>query len=63
MNIFKDQKEGFYLDIGCGHPIKKITLTLLNKKVERINIDLDVDNIDLFKFYRKKEHNLANRSF
>ena len=22
LNIFKNQKKGFYLDIGCGHPIK-----------------------------------------
>ena len=60
LNIFKDQKEGFYLDIGCGHPIKNNNTYLLNKKGwNGINIDLDVDNIDLFNSYRKKDVNLA----
>ena len=60
LNIFKDQKEGFYLDIGCGHPIKNNNTYLLNKKGwSGINIDLDVDNIDLFNSYRKKDVNLA----
>ena len=60
LNIFKDQKEGFYLDIGCGHPIKNNNTYLLNKKGwNGINIDLDVDNIDLFNSYRKKDVNLT----
>ncbi len=60
LNIFKDQKEGFYLDIGCGHPIKNNNTYLLNKKGwSGINIDLDVDNIDLFNSYRKKDVNLT----
>ena len=60
LNIFKNQKKGFYLDIGCGHPIKNNNTYLLNKKGwSGINIDLDEENIDLFNSYRKKDVNLA----
>ena len=60
LDIFKNQKQGFYLDIGCGHPIKNNNTYLLNKKGwSGINIDLDEDNIDLFNSYRKKDINLA----
>ena len=60
LNIFKKQKNGFYLDIGCGHPIKNNNTYLLNKKGwSGINIDLDKENIDLFNSYRKKDVNLA----
>lgn len=60
LNIFKNQKNGFYLDIGCGHPIKNNNTYLLNKKGwSGINIDLDNENIDLFNSYRKKDVNLA----
>ena len=59
-NIFKNQKNGFYLDIGCGHPIKNNNTYLLNKKGwSGINIDLDEENIDLFNSYRKKDVNLT----
>ena len=60
LNIFKNQKKGFYLDIGCGHPIKNNNTYLLNKKGwGGMNIDLDKDNIDLFNSYRKNDVNLA----
>ena len=60
LNIFKNQNKGFYLDIGCGHPIKNNNTYLLNKKGwSGINIDLDEENIDLFNSYRKKDVNLA----
>ena len=60
LNIFKNQKNGFYLDIGCGHPIKNNNTYLLNKRGwSGINIDLDKDNIDLFNSYRKKDVNIA----
>ena len=60
LNIFKNKKNGFYLDIGCGHPIKNNNTYLLNKKGwSGINIDLDEENIDLFNSYRKKDVNLA----
>ncbi len=60
LNIFKNQKKGFYLDIGCGHPIKNNNTYLLNKKGwSGINIDLDEENIELFNSYRRKDINLA----
>ena len=60
LNIFKNQKKGFYLDIGCGHPIKNNNTYLLNKKGwGGMNIDLDKDNIDLFNSYRKNDVNLT----
>ena len=60
LNIFKNQKKGFYLDIGCGHPIKNNNTYLLNKKGwSGINIDVDEENIELFNSYRRKDINLA----
>ncbi len=60
LNIFKKKKDGIYLDIGCGHPIKNNNTYLLNKRGWRgINIDLDEDNINLFNIYRKKDLNIA----
>ena len=58
--IFKSQKKGIYIDIGCGHPIKNNNTYLLNKKGwSGINIDLDVNNIELFKIYRPKDLNIC----
>jgi len=58
-NIFKDSNDGFYVDIGCGHPIKNNNTYLLNKRGWKgINIDLDEENIDLFNIYRKKDENI-----
>jgi FkbM family methyltransferase len=59
-NIFKDKKKGFYVDIGCGHPIKNNNTYLLNKSNWfGINIDLDKDNINLFNIYRTKDYNVC----
>ena len=58
-NIFKNKNNGFYVDIGCGHPIKNNNTYLLSKKGWRgINIDLDKENINLFNIYRKKDENI-----
>ena len=58
-NIFKDNNNGFYVDIGCGHPIKNNNTYLLSKKGWcGISIDLDEENIDLFNIYRKKDENI-----
>ena len=49
LDIFKNQKKGYYLDIGCAHPIKNNNTYLLYKKGwNGVNIDLDKENIDLF---------------
>ena len=59
-NIFKDIDEGFYVDIGSGHPIKNNNTYLLNKKGwNGINVDLDKNNIQLFNLYRKKDINIC----
>ena len=58
--IFKSQKKGIYIDIGCGNPIKNNNTYLLNKRGwSGINIDLDIDNIELFKIYRPKDLNIC----
>ena len=59
-NIFKNNDKGFYVDIGCGHPVKNNNTYLLNKKGwHGINIDLDNENIDLFDIYRPKDLNIS----
>lgn len=58
-NIFKNQKKGFYVDVGCQHPIKNNNTYLLFKKGWfGLNIDLDKDNIDLFNAARPNDENV-----
>ena len=58
-HIFKDKIDGFYIDVGCQHPIKNNNTYLLFKKGwTGINIDLDNVNIDLFNFFRPKDNNI-----
>jgi FkbM family methyltransferase len=58
-HIFKDKKDGFYIDVGCQHPIKNNNTYLLFKKGwTGVNIDLDNVNIDLFNFFRPKDNNI-----
>ncbi len=58
-NIFRDKNHGFYLDVGCQHPIKNNNTYLLYKKGWKgINIDLDPDNINLFNISRPKDDNI-----
>ena len=57
--IFKYQTKGFYIDVGCHHPIMNNNTYLFYKKGWRgINVDLDKKNIDLFNFYRNKDLNI-----
>ena len=59
-NIFKNKSKGFYVDIGCGHPIKNNNTYLLSKKKwYGVNIDLDKENIDLFNIYRPSDLNIV----
>jgi FkbM family methyltransferase len=59
-DIFKNQKNGFYVDVGAQHPIKNNNTYLLHKKGwEGINIDLDQKNINLFNVSRKKDCNIC----
>ena len=52
------QPKGIYIDVGCQHPIKNSNTYLLFKKGwEGINVDLDKDNIELFKRSRSNDNN------
>jgi len=56
--IFINQPRGIYIDVGCQHPIKNSNTYLLYKKGwEGINVDLDKDNIELFKTSRSRDTN------
>ena len=56
--IFQNKKKGFFIDIGCNHPVYNNNTYLLYKKGWRgINVDLDKQSIDLFNIYRKHDLN------
>ena len=58
-DIFKNKKRGFYIDIGCHHPIINNHTYLLNKKGWMgINVDIDFNSIDMFNFFRPKDINI-----
>ena len=58
-NIFRKKNNGFYIDVGCQHPIKNNNTYLLHKKGwSGINIDLDKDNINLFNLARPNDDNI-----
>ena len=59
-NYFKDKNKGFYLDIGCYHPIMYSNTALLhNRGWEGTNIDMNQTSIDLFNILRKKDKNIC----
>jgi len=56
--FFKKLKNGFYVDVGCYHPIKgSLTYDLYKKNWSGINIDLSKISIDLFKLSRPRDIN------
>ena len=56
---FNKKSKGFYIDVGCHHPLSGNNTYLLYKKGWRgINIDADKTSIKLFNKFRKKDHNL-----
>ena len=58
LDYFKDKKNGFYVDVGCYHPIHRNNTYLLNKKNwNGINIDTSQFSIDLFNHLRPKDLN------
>ena len=58
--IFKSKKKGFYLDVGCQHPISNNNTYLLYRRGwSGINIDLDPKNIRLFNFERPNDINIC----
>jgi FkbM family methyltransferase len=59
LNFFKDKRDGFYVDVGCFHPIDRNNTYLLYLKNWRgINIDISQFSIDLFNFLRPDDFNL-----
>jgi FkbM family methyltransferase len=67
LNYFKDKKDGFYVDVGCYHPIHRNNTYLLHKKNwSGINIDTSQFSIDLFNHMRPKDLNynyaISNRN-
>ena len=59
-HYFKDRDDGFYLDVGCYHPIKYSNTALLhNRGWQGINIDMNQTSIDLFNILRKKDKNIC----
>ena len=58
-DYFKNKKKGFYIDVGCYHPIRMSNTKFLHdNKWKGINIDISKRSIDLFKIARKKDINL-----
>ena len=59
-NYFKAKNNGFYIDIGCYHPIKYSNTALLyNRGWRGINIDMNQTSIDLFNIFRKRDKNIC----
>ena len=57
--FFKNTRSGFYVDIGCYHPIKgSLTYYLFKKGWKGLNVDLSKVSIDLFKIARPKDYNV-----
>ncbi len=57
--FFKNTRNGFYVDIGCYHPIKgSLTYYLFKKGWNGLNVDLSRVSIDLFKIARPKDYNV-----
>ncbi len=58
-SIFRDVNKGFYIDVGCNHPIYNNNTYLLYKKGwSGINIDLDDECIKLFNLFRRDDINI-----
>ncbi len=57
-DFFKDKRNGFYVDVGCYHPVHRNNTFLLHKKGWKgINIDIHEFSIDLFNHLRPKDFN------
>ena len=59
VEYFRKNSNGFYLDVGCYHPIHRNNTYLLHKKGwSGINIDIHQFSIDLFNYLRPDDVNL-----
>ena len=58
INYFKNKENGFYVDVGCYHPIHRNNTHLLHKKGwNGINIDVSKFSVDLFNYLRPNDLN------
>ena len=59
INYFKNKNNGFYIDVGCYHPLHRNNTFLLHKNGwSGINIDIHQFSIDLFNYLRPNDVNL-----
>ena len=59
IDFLEKKNNGFYVDIGCYHPIKgSLTYRLHKKGWKGLNVDLSRISIDLFKLARPKDYNI-----
>ncbi len=59
IKYFGNKKDGFYVDVGCFHPLDRNNTYLLHlNNWKGINIDISKFSIDLFNFMRPNDHNL-----
>ena len=59
LEYFRKKNNGFYIDVGCYHPIHINNTYLLHKKGwSGINIDIHQFSIDLFNYLRPDDVNL-----
>ena len=57
-NYFRNKSKGFYVDVGCYHPIHRNNTYLLHKQDWKgINIDTSEFSIDLFNYMRPNDLN------
>ena len=57
--LFNHKKNGFYIDVGCYHPIRASLTHLLYKKGWKgVNIDISEDTINLFNIARPNDKNI-----
>ena len=60
IKLFKEKKNGTYLDLGCFHPIRQNNTYLFHKLGWKgINIDLNPISIELFNIIRPKDINIC----
>ena len=60
-NYFKNKPNGFYIDVGCYHPLDgNNTHTLYKKGWNGINLDINFYSIELFNFLRKNDINIQS---
>lgn len=58
--FFRRNEPGFFVDVGCFHPLKFNNTWMLYKKGWRgINIDIDPEKIEIFEIRRPEDLNVA----